>query len=370
MTTFINTVFIHNPLEQFEIKEFFYMGGPLLGAKFSLTNIGLYLIIVTFLVFTIKYLISFHISYLAKTSSLGLRLTANMIDLLILVFIISFYVYLDTANSDSILYSFIPIIVYSNAETDKLLILSENKGKSGIYLWTHNETGRVYVGSAIDLSKRLEFYYSPLALKRLKNYISRALISHGYSAFSLTILEYIDIIGLSKEDTRKLILEREQNYINLIFSEAEPNTYNILKVAGSNLGFTHSDETKALIGLAQSKFDRAGEKNPFYGKIHSPENLVKFSEAKSGKNNPMFGRIGELNPMFGKIGEDHPRSKKVFVYSFDSETQETVLFKSFNTCSDAALYFECKIITISRYLDKNKLYKKQWLLFSSLIIKE
>jgi F-type H+-transporting ATPase subunit a len=56
MSTLNTTVFINNPLEQFEIKEFFYMGGPLLGAKFSLTNIGLYLIIVTFLVLGMSYL--------------------------------------------------------------------------------------------------------------------------------------------------------------------------------------------------------------------------------------------------------------------------------------------------------------------------
>jgi F-type H+-transporting ATPase subunit a len=42
--------FINNPLEQFEIKEFMYFGGPLLGARLSFTNIGLYLIIVTFLI--------------------------------------------------------------------------------------------------------------------------------------------------------------------------------------------------------------------------------------------------------------------------------------------------------------------------------
>lgn len=56
MSTLINTVFIHNPLEQFEIKEFFYAGGPLLGAKFSLTNFGLYLIIVTIILLGMSYL--------------------------------------------------------------------------------------------------------------------------------------------------------------------------------------------------------------------------------------------------------------------------------------------------------------------------
>lgn len=56
MSTLNNTVYISsNPLEQFEVTDFFYVSGPLLGAKFSLTNIGLYLIIVTFLVLSMSY---------------------------------------------------------------------------------------------------------------------------------------------------------------------------------------------------------------------------------------------------------------------------------------------------------------------------
>jgi len=38
--------------------------------------------------------------------------------------------------------SFIPAIVYNNADTDKLRILTDNKSKAGIYLWTHIESGK------------------------------------------------------------------------------------------------------------------------------------------------------------------------------------------------------------------------------------
>jgi hypothetical protein len=36
--------------------------------------------------------------------------------------------------------SFIPVIIYNNADTDKLRILTDNSGKAGIYQWTHNES--------------------------------------------------------------------------------------------------------------------------------------------------------------------------------------------------------------------------------------
>jgi F-type H+-transporting ATPase subunit a len=48
---------INNPLEQFDIKEFIYFGGPLIGFKLSLTNLGFYLIIVTVLILGINYLV-------------------------------------------------------------------------------------------------------------------------------------------------------------------------------------------------------------------------------------------------------------------------------------------------------------------------
>jgi len=54
---------------------------------------------------------------------------------------------------------FVPIKIYHNADSDKSRILAENSGKSGIYVWTHNLSGKIYVGSAVDLSKRLKDYF-------------------------------------------------------------------------------------------------------------------------------------------------------------------------------------------------------------------
>ena len=59
--------------------------------------------------------------------------------------------------------------------------------------------------------------------------IYRALLKNGYSNFSLEIFEYC-----SPENT----ILREQYYMNLLKPE-----YNILKTAGSFLGFKHSEET-------------------------------------------------------------------------------------------------------------------------------
>jgi hypothetical protein len=106
--------------------------------------------------------------------------------------------------------SFVAIIVYSNANTDKLKILSDNKGRAGIYMWTHNESGKRYIGSAFDMSNQFKEYFSIYHLERDSSmYICNALKVHGYSAFSLSILEYIDIKDMMKPEIKKIVLERE-----------------------------------------------------------------------------------------------------------------------------------------------------------------
>jgi len=68
-------------------------------------------------------------------------------------------------------------------------------------------------------------------LKRSKSAIYSAILNLGISFFKLEILEYC-----SREECIKI----EQKYINLL----QPS-YNILKIAGSFLGFKHSDESRA-----------------------------------------------------------------------------------------------------------------------------
>src|SRR5690349_4820306 len=97
--------------------------------------------------------------------------------------------------------SFTSVITYNNADTDKSKILSDNNKKTGIYLWKHLKSGKIYVGSSIDLKNRLLKYYNIDYLKRNKTmYICNALLEHGFGAFSLSILVYINITDLSKEE--------------------------------------------------------------------------------------------------------------------------------------------------------------------------
>lgn len=48
-----------------------------------------------------------------------------MIDSFVLIFLLFFIINIDPVNYSDIIYSFIPIIVYTNANTEKSIILSE-----------------------------------------------------------------------------------------------------------------------------------------------------------------------------------------------------------------------------------------------------
>jgi group I intron endonuclease len=254
-------------------------------------------------------------------------------------------------------------------------LLSDNKGKAGIYQWTH-VSGKIYIGSAFNLAERLGRYFSINYIENVKgnSHIYNAILVHGLSAFSLTILEYTDISNLSKEDARKLILEREQYYLDLIFSVDKPNTYNILRTAGSLLGYKHDPDSLAKM---------SGVNHPNFGKPLSSDIIAKISEAVKGENNSQFGKTGVNNSKFGKVcspetrdkiskaqqekffGKSHTAeskakiSKRVFVYTNSSPT---ILVYEFVSCSEAAQHFDCSIMTISRYLKSGKCFQTRWIL--------
>jgi len=185
---------------------------------------------------------------------------------------------------------FLPVKTYNNPETQKLDILKENREKSGIYLWENKINGNFYVGSSTNLSLRLIKYFNSNHLLNYANMnICNALLKHGHPNFSLYVLEYCE---------SDKCLQREQYYIDLLNPP-----YNILRIAGSSLGYKHSEKAKGKI--VKSKKDKThsaewianfvasvkGRKSPMKDKKHTENTLIKMSEAKKGKKHFLYGKV-------------------------------------------------------------------------------
>lgn len=131
-----------------------------------------------------------------------------------------------------------PISPLYNFLKDRETILKEYKNKSGIYLIHNNVNGKQYVGSGIDLGKRLATYYFPSRLVDSR-YISNSILKYGHDNFTVVILY---ILGDTGTSTKTSIICKEQQYIHL----CKP-VLNLNPTAGSSIGFKHSEESKRLI---------------------------------------------------------------------------------------------------------------------------
>lgn len=150
-------------------------------------------------------------------------------------------------------------IIFDDADKDKLNILKYIKGKSGIYMWTNKLNGKKYVGSSVNLKRRLLEYYNVNRLLNEKSMpINVALLKYGYHNFIFTILEICDVDSL---------LSKEKYFFKVYSPE-----YNILKTPGNpdrGSGWKHSEATLEKMRIAASKT------------FKSPEFLDKLSKGQS-----------------------------------------------------------------------------------------
>lgn len=270
-----------------------------------------------------------------------------------------------------------------NLLKDRNTILREYKNKGGVYLIHNNVNGKQYVGSGMDLSKRLATYYFPSRLADGR-FISNSILKYGHGNFSVVILA---VLGNTLTDayTKTGIIYKEQEYIHLY----KP-ILNLNPVAGSSVGFKHSDESKKLLsefrkGKPLSKSTKlrlsalfSGELNPFWSKVHSATTLEKMSRAKVGDLNPMFNKIkskeflahmnkdrkGSNNPMYGKPKSEATLAKlrrKVYIYNSSRQ-----FIKCYDSLGYAVKDLRIAAETIKKYLDTDKLYKDKYFYSESI----
>ena len=157
--------------------------------------------------------------------------------------------------------------------------------------------------------------------------INKALLKYGYANFSVEILEYCE---------PDEAISRQQHFLDLL----KPD-YNILKNAGSLLGFKHSDGTIAKI------------KAKLKGRVFTPEHLAKLSVAKIG-NTYATGHKGRKRA-------EGAGSPSVHIEVLDQETGIKTIYPSMSAVAKA---LDEPSGSIRTYISRNsqKPYKGRYLL--------
>lgn len=250
--------------------------------------------------------------------------------------------------------------IYIDMESDKKIILAENKGKPGIYMITNKLTKDFYIGQSKNLYNRFLNYFNRGYLNRSPNSIvGRAIIKYGYSNFSLTILEYCDKADLTA---------REQHY----FDTLDP-VYNILKIAGGYaVDFTHTEETKNHLSKSL-KGVYSGEKAYWYGKKFSNETKALMSSTKTQEKNPFFGEkhSEEAKELMREkaLGRKHSEETKLLMSSkrgslvniFERcDIEGFKLIGSFVSARRAGKFLGLSGSTVVRYMKSGEIFKDKY----------
>ena len=228
----------------------------------------------------------------------------------------------------------IPIKMYANADIQKLDILLDNKNKSGVYCFTNLTSGKKYVGSSVDLRRRLLQYFSVSFLTKTTYMpICNALLKYGYSSFSLEILEYCET---------PCTIFWEQFHLDSIKPE-----YNILTKAGSLSGYKHLDSVRLKLSELQKEFWKTS--------------TLSLEDRKTRMTKVRGARLGKPHSEETKsrISASQPHSKGIEV--FDCETNETNIYSSIKAAAKAMGAAQC---SLSMYFKRNQMepFKKRYVL--------
>lgn len=171
---------------------------------------------------------------------------------------------------------------------------------SGIYAITHIESGKMYIGSAVNMARRKSVHFANLRNgKHHSIKLQNAWNKHGESCFEFKPLLVCD---------KKELIYFEQRLIDGY--DVSVTGYNVCKVAGSCIGVKQTEEdrakksaamkgNKSSLGVKQSPEHIAKRMAAHIGRKHSEESRAKMSAAHSGVKRSEEHRAAISNGLIG-----------------------------------------------------------------------
>nr|UYL26265.1 GIY-YIG endonuclease [Cordyceps militaris] len=239
--------------------------------------------------------------------------------------------------------------IYTNIQDISTINLIKKNliDQTGIYCILNNLDNKVYIGSSMNLAKRV--------LQHIKNtqsnvYLQNAINKYKLENFSLYILEFCSDKDLTNIELNVKLIVLEQKYLDIF-----DNKYNINPTAGkSRFGAKHSEATKEL-------FKKIRQNNPnFLNKTHSTETIEKMKLRLTGSNNHMFGKpvTEENKKLISKMF-----SKSIYLY--DANTLK--LINKYDKHKDLLEDLKVSSKTLVKYKDSGKIFRDKYILTTSLI---
>jgi group I intron endonuclease len=141
---------------------------------------------------------------------------------------------------------------------------------SGVYRITNTETGKIYIGSSVNLRKRCYEHFRLLGLnKHHCTHLQNSFNTYGIDKFIVETIEQVDIEGLNLEERDKKLLAREQYWLDATKCYKSDIGYNSSSLADK---VSMTPETRAKIGAGR------------LGKLHTEESKAKMAASSRGRS--------------------------------------------------------------------------------------
>src|SRR5258708_699703 len=166
----------------------------------------------------------------------------------------------------------------------------------GIYRITCIITGKIYVGSAVNLRRRCRAHLSTLQRNGHHNpKLQAAFNKYGPGAFTFEVLELVLLPSLT----------RREKYWLKILKPFGKKGFNIIPTAGSNLGLKHTPETREKLRQAQLDRKASPKARANMGASHKGTKRNAITRAKMSQS--LLGNTRNLGKKLSFERREHLR---------------------------------------------------------------